>query len=96
MRTIFKYPLELNLEDTLILTLPWGAMPLSVGVQNGRIMLWALVDPDQTEMADLPFGVMPIGGPDLPEHFNANDFMGTVQMGVFVFHVFVKGGRQQV
>lgn len=66
------------------LRVPKGAEFLSVGIQNGRVVLWARVDP----YADTEERVVLLTGTDndAPED---GEFIGTYQRDWFVGHVFV-------
>ena len=89
-QTIFKYTIELSDEphDVPTVRLPLGAKILSVGNQNERLRLWALVDEAETETVEHKFKVIPTGG----EASGAESltFLGTVSFhrGAFIFHVF--------
>ena len=83
---VFKYEIPVANEPTV--RLPKGAGILSVGQQNNKMYLWALVNPSeqQTERR-----VLRIAGTDheIAEIEELN-FLGTVHMhgGDLVFHVF--------
>jgi len=47
MKTVYKYPLEID--DVQFISMPKGAKPLCVKVQNGNPCLWALVNPYEEE-----------------------------------------------
>lgn len=79
MRTIFKYQIEIN-----SLLIPTGAEFLSVQMQHGEITSWWRVDPEApTER--IRFDVVGTG------HLVQDDgrFLGTVQDGSFVWHIFM-------
>lgn len=85
-KTIWKFPLSFAAATEL----PPGAEPISVQMQGGNPMLWALVEP---EIARQSFGeakrIHVAGtGHDLPD--NIGRFIDTFQMegGSLVFHVF--------
>lgn len=82
MRRIFKYPVQVTDEFTLMM--PYSAKPLSVQTQGGRPCLWALVD-DDAPTVSRTFCVVGTGNP-FPE--NAHTFVGTWQDGPFVWHLF--------
>tara|TARA_Y100000310_G_scaffold151248_1_gene150820 strand:- start:944 stop:1216 length:273 start_codon:yes stop_codon:yes gene_type:complete len=84
MRTIWKY--EIPVHPTIHLEMPVGAEPLSVGNQNGDICIWALVFDDRIKETR-KFGVAGTGHP-LQWEMTAKSFIGTVQIGQFVWHVF--------
>ncbi|RPD45493.1 hypothetical protein DNI29_19115 [Hymenobacter sediminis] len=86
MRTIFKYPV--NLEDMQVIRLPRFSAPLSIQQQGEALQMWALVDTEQPlqdyllhcygtghTVAELPIG---------------HEFISTVQLagGGLVFHFF--------
>lgn len=83
MKTIWKYPLEVTDEQTIMV--PKGGRLLTVQVQNGVPCLWALVDPVAlkeprtlyTYGTGHPVGV-------------ATAHLGSYQLdnGLLVFHVF--------
>ena len=81
MKTIYKYQLASAEENKMRLR---GKI-LSAGVQNGSIMIWAVHDDQQPE-CEVTVSVMGTGH----DFVNADDrdFIGTVFLGPFVFHVF--------
>ncbi len=81
-KTIWKFPLIL-IEYNRI-EMPVFAEILSVGVQNGTVCLWAIVEPDATK-EERDFVICVTGNP-VPA--NIMKFIGTVQMKRFVWHVF--------
>jgi len=44
MLAVYKYPVPI--ENSPILDLPQGAIPLRADMQNGSLQLWCLVNPD--------------------------------------------------
>ena len=79
--TVWKYRLELG--DYFSLDLPEGALPLRVGMQDGALHLWALVDPYRP-VTRRTFRIAGTGHP-----VRATDpYIGTVHDRVFVWHVF--------
>lgn len=88
MKSIYKY--QLAVADETVLTL--SGKVLSVGVQGGEIMVWAVHDDDVLPRA-VRINVMGTGHPfvDAPE----SSFVGTVFLGSLVFHVFAtpEGGE---
>ena len=87
MKTVYKYPLEVN--DEVIVMMPKGARVLSVQVQNGRPCLWAECNPDG-EPVLRTFLIRGTGHPIDDEI--EKEYIGTIQMceGSIVFHVFEK------
>lgn len=94
MKTVFKYEIPRRvMSDGLAeigefeLAMPRDAEPLSVGVQRGAPVLWALVDPEQNPVRH-SFKLVGTGheGPPDPHWF-----VGTYQLDWFVGHVFHLG-----
>lgn len=87
MKTVYKYPLEVKGAQKV--SLPMGARILSVMNQREEIVLYAYVDPEQTETEDWHVFVLATGEPR-GMHPEA-EFLGTVAMmdGSLMFHVFV-------
>ena len=82
MRTIWKYRFPEG--DETVLTMPMGAHVLTIQVQDGSPVLWALVDPDAPPEPRL-FYVKGTGWViDQP----LGRYVGTVQLAGFVWHVF--------
>lgn len=83
MTTIFKYLLD-SAETTI--ELPYGAKPLRVDMQNGKIFLWAEVDTN-AHIVKRTFEVFGTGH-TLP--FAKRTFLNTffVQDGEYVFHAY--------
>lgn len=81
-KQIWKFPLEV--EDKQSISLPEDAEVLSVQIQHGKPCLWALVIPDSPTKSRVIeiFGT----GTQIPE--GNRTYIGTVQMGPFVWHVF--------
>lgn len=80
MRAVWKF----DLEDGPVLRLPVGATVLTAQSQAGRLCLWAVVDPEAAR-EDRKVHVIGTGQP-VPEDVQ---YVGTVQEGPFVWHVFV-------
>jgi hypothetical protein len=81
---VYKYNLAVG--DTVAVTLPKGARPVSVGFQGIKLRLWALVDPNEGEKEERFFQAAPTG------EFIKDDavFIGSAQTydQRFVYHVF--------
>ena len=84
MKNIWKYTLPVN--DHPVLPMQKGAKVLSVDVQHGDIQVWALVDPEAPKELR-GFRVAGTGHP-LEEEITSMRFIGTVQMGDLVWHIF--------
>ncbi len=82
--TIFKYPLEL--EDQQTVTMPMGSRVLCVQVQRGRPCLWAMVDSEVVETEQHHIRIYGTGHP-IDRH--PSRYYGTFQLkDTLVFHVF--------
>lgn len=66
--------------------LPDGFRPLSVQVQGEQICLWAMVDKFSQLKSKYTFYITGTGQPCA--NFDAYTYLGTVQQGMFVWHVF--------
>jgi hypothetical protein len=83
---IWKF--ELEIADIQRIDMPEGAKILSIQLQNGRLCLWALVarfaSPEIREIE-----IIGTGNPIMPlEDGLKREFIGTVQQGQFVWHIF--------
>lgn len=79
---IYKY--VLNIVGWQPVSMPIGARVLSVGNQNGHLCMWAMVDPSkETELR----GFFIIGTGNRITR-DLGQFVGTVQIDQFVWHVF--------
>lgn len=83
MRAIYKYRLAVADEQKLLLR----GKVLSVGVQDGNVMVWAVHDDDAPERK-VRFSIRGTGHP--LKDVDVSDFVGTVFMGPFVWHVFAR------
>lgn len=97
METIFKYELEIVNEQ--IVPIPSGSRPLSVQEQNGKLILWAVVDESKKSTGNFKVRIFGTGNPlpyslmdfsyDSPSGY-VKQHIGTVQMSTgFVWHVFI-------
>ena len=84
MKTIYKYPLSLDVSQ--IVSIP--GKPISVIVQRGEIVAYALVDTD-SEPLQWEFVMCGTGQPT-PENIDGLGFLGTVSLydGSLILHVF--------
>lgn len=84
-KTVWKYRLEERDRQTLVL--PRKTEILSVGVQDGRIFVWAKVDPETQVFEPRTFVIVGTGNP-VP--VDAALFIGTVHLygGELVLHIF--------
>jgi hypothetical protein len=85
-RAIWKY--ELPTRGAARVPIPVGATLLCVQEQNEKPTVWALVNPD-AKRADWLF-VVRLTGADIDDG-PVGDYVGTVQIGWYVAHVFSLG-----
>lgn len=83
MRTIWKFPLELTAEQAIEIPVTYEV--LTVQVQNGEIVAWAIVD-TADERVKQRIVIVGTGHP-LPDNIDLH--IGTVQIGPYVWHVFL-------
>lgn len=84
MPRIFKYSLLAEPGPQQV-SMPEDPLILSVGAQGEQLVLWAIVDdarPSRPYLVDVYWTGDGIGDPE------ARDFIGTVQVGALVYHVF--------
>lgn len=83
--TIWKFVLEIS--DIQEIQMPGGADILSVAEQDGRLCLWALVDPGAIRECRKVWII--VTGNPFPEAVELH-FIGTVPMhgGALIWHVF--------
>lgn len=81
MSRIWKYPVK---GTHFALAMPEGARVLSVQIQHGEPVLWALVDPEGIRR-ERRFAIVGTG-----HDFDATalNYVGTFQEGPFVWHLF--------
>jgi len=93
MTTIWKF--ELPIEDQPSIDMPIGARILSVGVQNAatdrKLMLWAYIPKTEVKTETRYFFVLGTGNP-IPWDLSESAFVGTVQMGSHIWHVWDQRG----
>ena len=86
-RLIYKYPLGLALSVAYQMFMPEGAKPLSVGEENGQLVLWAEVA-TSAPLASWDIAIVWTGHGEPPDDM---PFVGTVQrQGGLVCHVYAR------
>lgn len=85
MPVVYKYPLVLT--ATQHITLPKDAEILSVQQQAGQLVLWAIIEQNNT-MVKRQINIIGTGNP-----FEGclGTFIGTLQAAIFVWHIFDGG-----
>lgn len=81
MKTIHEY--RCPFANTVAIPMPEGAEVLTVQIQNGEPHIWALVDTEKPRKLR-SFEIVGTGQPA----DNLGRYVGTVQDGSFVWHVF--------
>jgi hypothetical protein len=89
-KKIWKYPLEV--ETTNVVLMPKGAEILSVGLQDNKPVVWALVNPDEEDKEPKVLEMFGTGE-SIPYDMGVNRrFLGTLQPiengYEFAFHLF--------
>ena len=79
---IYKYTLEIT--DRQILKIPESWFLLDIQNQNGKIVMWVRVSPDN-ELFDNAFYIIATGQ-DL--HDKCDEHLGTIQIDKMVWHVY--------
>lgn len=92
-RRIWKY--ELAITDEQKIEVPPGFKPLHVGAQPTRLgglqlCLWAEVNEGTGSTDNMPLLVRVIGTGNAMPDMSDFGYVGTVQMGLFVWHVYVE------
>lgn len=80
---IYKYPIGITGFQEV--AMPKAARILSVANQNGTLCLWALCDAAQKEYVARQIEIIGTGN---PMSLNSREFIGTVIVVPFVWHVF--------
>lgn len=89
MYTIYKYPLAFT--DSQTIEMPRAAQILSVASQDGRLCLWAMVQPGATSSAPRNIRIIGTGIPIADATAEQMEFIGTVVIRMYVWHVFEYG-----
>lgn len=77
---VYKFPLDVD----NMAGVPIGAEFIAARMQNGRITVWAIVDP----LAETELRQFQVYGTGEELRSKKEDFIGTVFDGPFVWHVF--------
>jgi hypothetical protein len=87
MRTIYKF--NVDIVDTFAVAMPAYARILHVGEQRGFLCMWAELD-NQSELEVRTFHVRGTGNPFTGEE---GTYIGTAQVGPYVWHVYETARR---
>jgi hypothetical protein len=80
MRTIYKYELARTIE------LPIDSQVLKVGMQNGIIQMWVLVDPNQNQTTYRNFEMIGTGH-SFEFDYLTHTYIDSIFDGPFVWHI---------
>ena len=80
MRTIYKYGFSKTIE------LPIDSQVLKVGMQNGIMYMWVLVDPNQNKTCYCNFEMIGTGHP-FEFDYLTHTYIDTIFDGPFVWHI---------
>lgn len=88
-QAVWKFPVPWPPKsDTFTISMPGRAMLLSVQMQGGAPMIWALVEPD-APVTERRFRIAGTGHPIEEEiRYCLGTFQTPTEWGVLVFHVF--------
>ena len=90
MMTIWKY--KLTVADTQYIAIPRGGQFLSVQMQGQDLCVWVLFNRAEPRVDRRAVHVIGTGNPIPDGLLRGTAFLGTVQCGAFVWHVFVDRG----
>lgn len=82
---VWKYPIPIQDEVTLLM--PADAKPIAFQIQGDLAIMWAVVDPHAPNELR-KFAVIGTGHADIP---TPHEYIGTIQRGQFVWHLFECG-----
>jgi hypothetical protein len=80
MRVIYKYELARTIQ------LPIDSQVLKVGMQNGGMYIWALVDPNQTNKSQRNFEILGTGH-SFEFDYLTHTYIDSLFDGPFVWHI---------
>lgn len=87
MKKIYKY--ELTKESCQTVRLPFGYQILSTLEQDGKLCIWAMVDPENKNTTPVDINVYYTGEPITD--MNNKTFLGTIiSSNSLVYHIFYK------
>ena len=94
MDKIYKYAFEVAGQFPLIL--PIRAEILTVQVQKGRPVIWAIVDTAEEKTEEREFRIIGTGH-DISDNLKTLKYIGTFQLkeGSFIGHLFEKVGKSK-
>lgn len=89
---IYKYEIKPPQHDSFVCSveLPSGAQVIHIDSQEGKIFLWAIVDPSEHRNATRHYAVVPTGVTFAsgPEYMHWSFLKTITVLGKLVFHIF--------
>lgn len=85
MKVIYKYPLKI--QEFQLVPLPDGAEILSIQEQDGKLMLWAIVE-NENEKSYLALNIYGTG--QKIKEGKLLKYISTAQLDSFVWHIFIE------
>ena len=85
MKTIYKYPIVLDLERPIVVSMPAVAQVVLIDSQHDQAFLWAMVNPDSPPV-ERRFRLIGTGQPIPGGHDHVASFL--VNDGAFTCHLF--------
>lgn len=85
-KQMYKYPIELRNKVQIIGLKGQSLTPRHAGVQNGTLTVWAECENEIVGDFETIIVIVPTGG-EIPL---ACDYLGTVQMDEFVWHIYTR------
>lgn len=83
---IYKFNVGLEFKGKFTVSIPKGSKFLSMALQGNEAVMWWMVNPDEP-WVNREFAVYGTGF-KIEEDLGLLHFLGTIQFGIFVFHVF--------
>lgn len=84
-KKVYKYQLELKSHQ--VIEMPKGSQILTFQEQNGILTLWAIVDTEEFKTEEREISIYATGY-TIPDKCDVSNWIGTVQVGSLVWHVF--------
>lgn len=87
MPAIWKFEIEAGGYQKNFVPMPMASKILSTQMQDGKLMVWALVVPSMRQVNR----VLTVRGTGFPISGSLGTYVGTAQDGEYVWHVFDEG-----
>ncbi len=87
MLMIYKYILKIA--DEQVLPIAGFQQILDVQSQDGEIVMWVIINPTVSRVTNIEVRIFGTGRP-LPVNLSSYAYMGTTQIGPFVWHIYYR------